>query len=111
MEEELQESDKRGHEILENLPVGIALTDAKGLFIATNRAFQQLVGYTDEELHALSYLDITYEGDRPANSALRQELWEGKVPHFTHEERYRRHDGTLIWARNTVSIWYPRNAA
>jgi PAS domain S-box-containing protein len=104
MEEEMQESDTRGHEILENLPVGIALTDAEGFFIATNRAFQQLVGYTGAELHALSYLDITYEGDRPANSALRRELWEGKVPQFTHEKRYRRHDGTLIWARNTVSI-------
>ena len=31
-------------------------------------------------------------------------MWEGKIPQFTLEKRYRRKDGKLIWVRNTVSL-------
>ena len=100
----LRASEERWRSIFENSAVGIALTDPGGFFTATNRAFQQLVGYADEELRSLSYLDITHEEDRSANSVLHRELWEGNVPQFTHEKRYRRKDGKLIWVRNTVSL-------
>jgi PAS domain S-box-containing protein len=103
-EEAVRASEERWHSIFETSAVGIALTSAKGIFTTTNRAFQQLVGYTDEELRSLSYRDITYAEDLPANLALSQELWEGKLPQFTHEKRYRRKDGNLIWVRNTVSL-------
>jgi PAS domain S-box-containing protein len=103
-EEALRASEERWRSIFENSAVGIALTDPGGFFTATNRAFQQLVGYADEELRSLSYLDITHEEDRSANSVLRRELWEGNLPQFTHEERYLRKDGKLIWVRNTMSL-------
>jgi PAS domain S-box-containing protein len=103
-EQAVRASEERWRSIFENSAVGIALTDAKGFFTATNRAFQQLVGYTDEELRSLSYRDITYAEDLPANLVLGEKLWEGKLPQFTHEKRYRRKDGKLIWVRNTVSL-------
>jgi len=103
-EEAVRISEERWRSIFENSAVGIVLTDPNGFFTAANRAFQQLVGYTEEELRALSYLDITHEEDRPANSAMVRQLWEGSLPQFTLEKPYRRKDGTLIWVRVTVSL-------
>ena len=93
-----------GHSVFENSAVGIALTDRDGFFAETNWAYEQLVGYTDKELRALSYSDITYEEDRPANRALAVALWEGKIPQFQYEKRYRRKDSKLVWVRTTVSL-------
>ena len=103
-EEALRASEERWRSIFENSAVGIVLTDPNGFFTAANRAFQQLLGYTEEELRAMSFLDITYEDDRPANSALGLELWQGSLPQFTLDKRYRRKDGKLIWVRITVSL-------
>jgi PAS domain S-box-containing protein len=103
-EEALRASEERWRSIFENSAVGISLTGPSGVFTATNRAYQQMLGYTEEELRALSFMDITYEEDREVNWALSRELWEGKRRQFQCEKRYRRKDGKLIWARITVSL-------
>lgn len=100
----LRRSKERWRAVFENSAVGIALAGPDGVFTAANRAYRQMVGYTEEELRARSFLDITYEEDRPANQALARKLWEGKRTQFQHEKRYRRKDGRLIWVRNTVSL-------
>jgi PAS domain S-box-containing protein len=100
----LRASEERWHSIFENSAVGIALTDAQGNFTATNRAYQEMTGYTEKELLGLSYMDITYEEDRPVNRKLAADLWEGKFRQFTYEKRCRRRDGKLIWVRNPVSV-------
>jgi PAS domain S-box-containing protein len=55
----------------------------------------------------MSYMDITYEEDQPANRELAADLWEGELNPFRYEKRYRRKDGKLIWVRSTVSITPP----
>ncbi|HXB75355.1 MAG TPA: PAS domain S-box protein [Candidatus Acidoferrales bacterium] len=97
-------SEERWRAIFENSAVGISLAGPDGLFTVSNRAYQEMVGYTDEELRPMSFLDITYEEDRSANLSLVKELWEGKRSQFQHEKRYRRKDGRLIWVRYTVSL-------
>jgi len=103
-EEAARASEERWRAIFENSAVGIAVTNPEGAYIATNRAYQKMLGYTDEELRALSFLDLTYEEDRQTNGTLARELWEGKIPQFQYEKRYRRKDGRLIWVRSTVSL-------
>lgn len=93
----------RWRAIFDNSAVGIAVTDAHGRFTATNRPYQQMVGYSQDELRALTYMDLTYEDDRTAGMALAAELDRGARQEFRLEKRYRRKDGRLIWVRNTVS--------
>jgi PAS domain S-box-containing protein len=63
-----------------------------------------MVGYTEEELRALCFLDLTHEDYRQANWVLITELVEGKRRQFQIEKEYRRKDGSLIWVSNNVSL-------
>ena len=63
-----------------------------------------MVGYSEEELRALSFLDITHADYREANWALAGEMLEGKRQQFQIEKQYRRKDGSLFWVSNNVSL-------
>jgi PAS domain S-box-containing protein len=103
-EEALRKSEERWRSVFENSAVGVALTDMDGRFLATNHVYQTMLGYTEEELHALQFLDITHEDYREANWALIAELVEGKRQQFQIEKKYRRKDGSSIWVSNNVSL-------
>jgi PAS domain S-box-containing protein len=107
----LRASEERWHAIFANSAVGIALTNRNGYFTAANAAYQALVGYSEDELRALSFLDITHDEDQPWNRALTAQLWNGEREQFTQEKRYRRKDGKVIWVRNTVSLSRGTNGA
>jgi PAS domain S-box-containing protein len=97
-------SGERWWSVFENSIIGFALTDLKGQFIATNPAYQRMVGYTDEELQQCRFLDITVEEYREHDWALVEELLGGKRRQFQIEKQFRRKDGSLVWVRNSVSI-------
>src|SRR5437660_145900 len=103
-EQALRKSEERWRSVFENSAIGVALTDLTGRFLATNHVYQTIVGYTEEELRALCFLDVTHEDHREANWALITELLEGKRRHFQIEKKYRRKDGSSIWVSNNVSL-------
>jgi PAS domain S-box-containing protein len=96
-------SEARWRTIFDNSAVGICVTDIAGNFVATNRAYREMVGYSEQELSAMSYVDLTSEEDRPASAKFAAEMWADRVPQFQLEKRYRRKDGQTIWVRITVS--------
>jgi len=97
-------SEERWRAVYENSAIGVALTDLKGRFLAANPVYQKMLGYTDEELRTLSFLDVTHEDYRESNRALVAELLEGKRQQFQIEKQYRRKDGSLIWVKNSASF-------
>ncbi len=103
-EQALRKSEERWRSVFENSAIGVALTDLNGCFLATNHVFQTMVGYTEEELRALCFLDVTHEDYREANRALITELLEGKRRQFQIEKKYLRKDGSSIWVSNNVSL-------
>jgi PAS domain S-box-containing protein len=100
----LEQNEQRWQTAFENSPIGIMIRDRADRFLATNGAFRNMLGYTELELYQLRQTDVTYEEDRKLNLELIGELWEGNRQHFEFEKRYRRKDGTLVWARNNVAL-------
>jgi len=98
------QSEERWRSVFENSAIGVALTDLNGQFIAANPVYQKMLGYTEEELRQVRFLDITVEEDRNLNWVLIEELLEGKRPQFQIEKRYRRKNGSTVWVRNSVSV-------
>ncbi len=100
----LARSEERWRLVFENSAVGVVLADFNGRLLAANPVFQKMVEYTEDELLQCTFLDITVEEDRDLNRALIVELIQGKREQFQIEKRYRRKDGSVVWARNSVSI-------
>ena len=103
-ESALRKSEERWRSVYENSAIGVALTDLNGRFLAVNRAYEKMLGYTEEELRKLTFLDITEENYRDDNWELVSELLEGKRQQFQIEKQYRHKDGTLRWVSNNVSL-------
>ena len=100
----LRKSEERWRSVYENSAIGVALTDLDGRFLAVNRAYEKMLGYTEEELRKLTFLEITEEDYRDDNWESVSELLEGKRQQFQIEKQYRRKDGTLRWVSNNVSL-------
>jgi formate hydrogenlyase transcriptional activator len=100
----LRKSEERWRAVYENSAIGVALTDLNGRFLAVNRAYEEMLGYTEEELRKLTFLEITEEDYRDSNWDLIGELLEGKRQQFQIEKQYRRKDSTLRWVSNNVSL-------
>jgi len=104
-EEQLRKSEERWRAVFENSAAGIALSDpATTRFLSANVAFQKMLGYSQAELRALSFLDITHENDLEVSRRPLAELREGRGPSFEIQKRYRRKDGSLIWASVHASM-------
>ncbi len=97
-------SEERWRSVFENSAVGVALTDLDGRFIATNLVYQKMLGYAEDELQQLSFLDITLEENVEQNRTLIGELLDRKREQFQIEKQYRRKDGQPVWVRDNVSV-------
>ena len=103
-EEGLRKSEERWRAVFENSAIGVALTDLSGRFLFTNSAYQKMLGYTEEELRKLTFLELTHEDYRESNWEFVTELFEGQRKQFQIEKEYRRKDGSLISVSNNVSL-------
>jgi formate hydrogenlyase transcriptional activator len=100
----LRKSEERWRAVFENSAIGVALTDLNGRFLAVNRAYEKMLGYTEEELRKLTFPEITEEDYRGFNGELISDLLEGKRQQFQIEKQYRCKDGSLRWVSNNVSL-------
>jgi PAS domain S-box-containing protein len=98
----LQASEGRWQSIFETSSIGISTFDQDLHYVATNSAFQAMLGYTEDELRQLTPLDVTPEDKREMVWGRLAELQQGKVDHYAVEKRYRRRDGTVIWGHSSV---------
>jgi PAS domain S-box-containing protein len=97
-EEALRASEERWRKLFENSSAGIALIAPDSRYITANLALQKMLGYTEEELQRLTPLELTLEEDRAATEAILVESAEGQRRDYRIEKRYRRNDGSVIWA-------------
>ena len=78
----LQASEERWRSMFEASNLGITVIDQNLHYVATNSAFQVMLGYTEAELQQLTPLDITAEEDRDAAEMRLTELQQGKRHHY-----------------------------
>jgi PAS domain S-box-containing protein len=106
-------SESRAAELFDRMfklaPIGIAITDASGQIIETNRAFRELLGYSRLELDGRSFYSLTYPDDVSTNRALHDQLLDGTLDCYELTKRYLHRDGHAVDARLTVSFISDRN--
>ncbi len=108
-EEALRESEERARRTLvEQMLAGIAECDATGRFLLANQRYCDIMGYTEAELRGMRIQDITHTDDLQRTTELYRRLVETGEG-YVFEKRYRRKDGSGVWANVNVSA--VRNAS
>jgi PAS domain S-box-containing protein len=102
-EARLRASEERWRSVFETSTLGIMLTDHDQRFLATNRALQAMLGYTEHELQNLSPIDLMAEEESEGARHRFVELGEGKRTSYEVVTRWRRKDDSPIWVNTFVS--------
>jgi diguanylate cyclase (GGDEF)-like protein/PAS domain S-box-containing protein len=88
----------------EDAPGGMALVALDGTLLKVNRSLCELTGYSEEELLARTFQDITHPDDLDADLALVQRLLAGEIERYAMEKRYFAANGELIWVNLHCSL-------
>ena len=99
IEEVLRDSKRRFRTIFESAPTGIVSVSISGVFQHTNPTFRALLGYTEQELKGMTFIDVTHPDDVGESRSQFGELLHGKRDVLDVEKRYRRKDGSIVWAK------------
>jgi PAS domain S-box-containing protein len=103
-EDTLRESEERFSGAFEHAPIGVALVSTDGRMIKVNRALCDLFGYSEADLLARTFEDITNPKDREASAENLRRLIAGEVRSFQIEKRYVHARGDLITALSNMSL-------
>lgn len=99
----LHASEARFRTIFEKAAIGIALVAPDGGWLSVNEELCRFLGYTQEELLALTFKDITCPDDLQADLHLLKQLADDKIDRYQIEKRYIHKDGDLRWASLSVT--------
>jgi len=104
LELDLEESEARFRETFDEAPIGVALVGPNGRWLEVNRALCEIVGYSEAELLALTFQDISHPDDLEADLQKLGQVLAGEILTYQMEKRYFHKDGHAIWAKLSVSL-------
>lgn len=88
---------------IDRAPVGIAHFDASGRFLFANPTLCTLFGLTRDRLLAKTFQELSFPDELRRCLALTAQLIKGEIPKYTNEKRFKRPDGSFIYARVIVT--------
>jgi PAS domain S-box-containing protein len=97
-------SERRFHALFDSTPLGVVMVGTDRAILDCNAAFQKMLGYSLDELKALSVPAISHPGDDLATRDYYREMLEGKRDSFTMEKRHIRKDGSTLWTNLTGTV-------
>lgn len=101
---QVAENEQRFRRVMEDSAIGIAIVSLDGRILQTNPAFATMLGYSREEIEALTFFQITYPDDLEIGRETMAGLKAGTVDAFHFEKRYLKKDGTPVWAQLAGSV-------
>jgi PAS domain S-box-containing protein len=99
----LRASEERWRRLFAGSSTGMALTDLDARYIATNAAFQNMLGYTAEEFKALTAVEITHPDEVARTRDVVADFVSGARQEYRVDKRYLKKDGTPLWVNVTTT--------
>jgi len=103
-QEALRESQERFSTAFEHAPMGMALVSLDGRWLQVNRALCDLLGYSEAELLARTFQDITHPEDLEASLENKRKLLAGGIRSCHLEKRYLHARGSPVTTLLNVSL-------
>nr|WP_313403263.1 PAS domain S-box protein [Pseudomonas sp.] len=104
IEEELRLSQQRFLNAFNTAPQGMALVGPDGRWLEVNAELCRMLGYSREELQALTYQQVTHPDDLDADQQNMADLLAGRINAYQMEKRYLDSQGRTLWVLLSVSL-------
>ena len=96
LEEQLRDSEHRFSQAFQHAAVGMARILPDGRYQRVNAAMCNMLGYTEAQLRAMTWRDVTHPDDLPLSEALAAQVISGRREAFQTEKRYLHQDGHVV---------------
>lgn len=106
IETALLHSEKRLQQAFENAAIGKILVALDGAFLRVNKAICEIAGYSESELLALTFQEITHADDLELDHNYAEELLARKIDTYQIEKRFIHRQGHEVWILLSVSLGY-----
>lgn len=103
-EEALRSSEHQFRHAFADGPLGMCLTDEKGLIEKSNHKLRQLLGFSQDALQDRCIFDYLHPDDVKNSREHTANQFAGELPVFTVEQRFLTKDEKVIWVRHTASL-------
>jgi PAS domain S-box-containing protein len=100
----LRDSERKFRATFELAGVGMTRVGLDGRMLQVNHKLCQILGYTQEELLAMTFMDLTHPDDLNSNLRLYEQALSGEIENYSLEKRYLRKNGTSVWIRLTAAL-------
>ena len=100
----LSESEQRFRESFQNSSAGMALVSPEGKWLQVNPALLHILGYSEKQLLAKTFQDITHPDDLERDLEYIKQMLNGEITTYQMEKRYFHKNGKIIWVLLNVSI-------
>jgi PAS domain S-box-containing protein len=91
--------------------IGMALVSPEGKFLRVNHSVCEITGYSETELLARRFQDITHPDDLDLDLANVRKMLEGEIKTYQMEKRYFHKDGSIVWVLLSVSLVHNKSGA
>ncbi|MDG4560621.1 MAG: PAS domain S-box protein, partial [Candidatus Competibacter sp.] len=102
--EALRRSEMRFRNAFEMTAVGMTLVSPSGRFLQVNRAFCEMLGYSEAELLERSFEHVTFSDDLQKDWNLARQILAGAIPWYQLEKRYIHKQGHIVWGLLSASL-------
>lgn len=96
-EEAMRESEERFRFIIEQSPIGIALTTPQGRILKANATICSMLGFSEHEITRLSTQDISLAEDFAKEEEPLRKMLLGEINHLEIEKRFVAKTGEIVW--------------
>ena len=101
---DLEMSQERFRSIFESVTLGIKVLDLDGNILQTNSAFQEMLGYKEDELTGKHFHHFLYPDDVGRALKLFMDVKNKGVSSFRFEHRTVHREGSIVWARTFFTV-------
>ncbi|AUI67569.2 response regulator [Beggiatoa leptomitoformis] len=98
-----QRTEKRYQTIFSNAAVGIALVDKNGYYLDCNERWEQMFGYSVDELRRMKNTDLSPPADRDSVENRLEQMKHGEATDYRVEKRFVHKNGQILWGELSAS--------
>ena len=100
----LRRSEQTFSAMFNSATSGMGILSAKGVWLTTNPALSEFLGYAAEELGEMTFTDVSHPDEWEVDTDQLARLRDGEIQVYQRAKRYLHREGHVVWGLASVSL-------